>query len=181
MPIVSTDIIYRLSTTAGTAGNTVVAGAPGTSLGKYMSTSSILDGVTDNVFPDITGDENAASNIDYQCVFVYNSNATLTLQNAVIWLAAEIVGGANVAIALDSVGAVAAGSTAAQATTITGKNVTPSPVGVFSSPTTKAAGLLIGNLNPGQVYAVWIRRSATNSPSQSSDGVTLRIEGDTVA
>jgi hypothetical protein len=180
MPIASTDILFKFSTTAGAAGNTTAGGAPGTSLGKYVSTTQIVDATLDNLFPDITGDENAASNADYQCIFVHNNHATLTLQNAVAWLSAEVAGGAATAIGGDTTAASAVGASAAQALQIADKNTAPAGVG-FSAPTTKAAGVAIGSIGPGQVKAVWVRRTATNSAAFNNDGVTIRVEGDTSA
>lgn len=181
MPIASTDLIYKQSVTGGAAGNSLVGGVPGTNLGKYIATTAVVDATIDNLFPDVTGDENAASNVDYQCLFVHNNHATLTLQNAVVWLYSEIAGGANTAIATDNIGVTALASATAQATTIATKDTAPVGVSAFSSPTTKATGLPLGNIGPGQVAAIWVRRTATNSAALNNDGVTLRVEGDTAA
>lgn len=180
MPIVTSDLVVRLSTSAGSAGNTL-AGSPSSSFGKYISTTALVDNTLDNLFPDITGDENAASNIDYQALFLYNSHASLTLQNAVVWVSAEVAGGANSAIATDNIAASAVGSSSAQAAVIANKNTAPTGVSAFSTPTTKATGLSVGSLAPGQVKAIWIRRTATNSAAQNNDGLTVRFEGDTAA
>lgn len=180
MPIASTDILFKKSVTSGSAGNTTAGGGAGTSLGKYVSTTVIADATLDNLFPDVSGDENAANNVDYQCVFFHNNHATLTLQNAVVWLSADVAGGSNIAIGVDPTAASAVGASAAQALQIADKNTAPAGV-TFSAPTTKAAGLAIGSIGPGQVKAVWVRRTATNSAAQNNDGGTLRIEGDTSA
>lgn len=179
MPIASTDILYKFSETTG-PGNTN-PGAAGTSLGGFISTSQVPDATLDNLFPDVTGDENAADNVDYQCVFVHNNHATLTLQRAVAWVPAEVAGGSNCAIALDGLGVTALGSSSAQAATIADKNTAPTGTGAFGTPTTKAAGLSIGDIPPGSVAAIWVRRTATNSAAMNNDGATLRVEGDTIA
>lgn len=187
MPIASTDLLYKYSVVSGSAGNTVAAGAAGSYLGKYISTTQIVDATLDNLFPDITGDENAASNVDYQCIFIHNNHATLTLQNAVVWLAAIVAGGANNALSVDPTAASAVGSASVQALTIANKNTAPVSTGVspaalvFTSPTTKSAGLAMGNIGPGQVRGIWVQRSATNSAAQNNDGCTIRVEGDTAA
>lgn len=178
MPITGSDINIRLSTKAGTAGDTL-ASTPAESLGKYVSTSSMSAGIN-SLFDDITGDENAASTVDYRCIFVLNNHATLTLQNAKFWLESEVAGGANVGIAVDNVAPSAKGASAAQAALIATETTAPTSVGAFVAPTTKAAALSLGNLGPGQVRAVWVRRSATNSGSQANDGVTFAIAGDTL-
>lgn len=180
MPISPSDILFKKSVTSGTAGNTTAGGGPGTSLGKYISTTPITDATLDNLFPDVTGDENAAGNVDYQAMFIHNNHATLTLQGTVAWLSAEVAGGANSAIGVDPTAASAVGSSSAQAVQIANKDTAPAGV-VFSSPTTKATAVVLGDLGPGQVRAVWIRRTATNSAAQNNDGVTIRVEGDTAA
>lgn len=179
MPIASTDLLIKLSTTAGAAGNSTAGGAAGTSLGKYISTTQITDATLNNLFPDVTGDENAASNVDYQAVFVHNNHATLTLQNPVIYMSAEVAGGASAAIAVDSTAASALANATAQALQIATKNTAPAGPLTFSSPTTKAAGLALGNIGPGQVKAFWIRRTSSNSTALNNDGVTVTVAGDT--
>lgn len=180
MPIASTDILLKLSAPGASAGNTTAAGSPGASLGKYISTTVVVDATMDNVFPDVTGDENAASNVDYQCIFIHNNHATLTLQNAVLWMASEVSGGVNMAVGADTTAPSAVGSSSAQALTIANKNTAPAGV-AFSSPTTKAAGVSLGSIGPGQVKAYWLRRTATNSAAINTDGLVVRVEGDTAA
>lgn len=181
MPISSTDILFKLSVTTGSAGNSTAAGAAGTSLGKYISTTQLVDATLDNLFPDVTGTENADDNVDYQCLFVHNNHATLTLQNAVAYISADVSGGANVAIAVDAIGPAAVGSSSAQAAQIANKDTAPTGVGAFSAPTDEASGLALGSIGPGQVKAIWIRRTATNSAALNNDGATIAVAGDTTA
>lgn len=178
MAIASTDILYKGSTTSGSAGNSVANGGAGTNLGKYASSGTLTDATLDNVFADLTGDQNAASQVDYQCIFVHNNHATLTLQNAVVWITTQVSGGADMAIGLDTTAVSAVGSATAQALTIASATTAPSGV-TFSAPTTKAGGLSIGNIAAGNVKAIWLRRTATNSSALANDGATLRVEGDT--
>jgi hypothetical protein len=181
VPIATTDLHLRLSIKTGTAGNQAAQPDPNQSLGKYISTTDMVDATLNNLFDDITGDENAAGTVDYRCIFIYNAHATLTLLSAIVWLSAEVAGGANAAIAVDNVAASAIGATAAQADQIATEITAPTAVSAFSSPTTKAAGLALGNIGPGQCRAIWVRRTATNSAALNNDGVTVRVEGDTTA
>lgn len=181
MAIVTGDIVFRLSVKTGSAGDSV-AGTPAGSLGKYVSTTALSGTALNNLFDDISGDENAASEAEYRCFFVLNNHGTLTLQNAVVWLSAEVSGGAAAAIAIDDLAASAKGSASAQADEIADENTAPGAgVGSFSSPTTKGAGLSLGNIAPAQVRAIWVRRTAANSAALDNDGVTIRVEGDTAA
>lgn len=180
MAITASDIKWRLATTAGSAGNSQAQADPNASLGKYVSTTDVVTATLHNLFDVITGDENAASDVEYRCLFVLNDHATLTWENVVVWLSAEVSGGAVAAIGVDTTAASAKGASSAQALTIANESTAPAGVS-FSAPTTKGAGVSIGSLAPGQVRAIWVRRTAANTVAVDNDGVTLRREGDTAA
>lgn len=171
MPIVTGDIQWRLS---GGAGNASAAA----SLGGVMSSTAWAGGVLHDLFDAVTGDENAASDVEYRCVYVRNAHATLTWQAVLAWLSAQTSGAADIAIGLDPAGN-GNGSSTGVATTIANEGAVPSGVS-FSAPTTKAGGLSIGDLAPAVGRAIWIRRTATNSAAQSGDGATIRCEGDSL-
>lgn len=179
MAITSTDIKYKFSVKTGSAGNSTAGTAAG-SLGKYISTTEITDNTLNNLFDDVSGDENAASDVEYRCIFVHNAHGSLALQNAVVWLSAETAGGAAAAIAVDGVAASAIGSASPQADEVTDEQTAPSGES-FSSPTTKGTGLSLGTINAGQCRAIWVRRTAANTAALDNDGVTIRVEGDTAA
>lgn len=176
--ITAAEIIFRYSVKTGTAGNTVAGTANG-SLGKYISTTAWAGGAANDLFDDISGAENAASTVDYRCIFVYNSNTANALQNAVVFISAETAGGASIALASDNVAASALGATAAQAAEIANETTAPAGVSAFSSPTTAATGISLGSIPAGSVRAFWVRRTAANNAALSSDGVTLQVSGDT--
>ena len=179
MAIVAADLLWKLSVKTGAAGNSTAGTAAG-SLGKYISTTAWAGGVLHDLFDVITGDENAASDVEYRCVFIHNSHATLTWQNAVVWVASQVAGGAAIAIGVDPAAASAIGSAGAQAAEIATEGDAPAGV-AFSTPTTKGTGLSLGSIAPGQCKAIWIRRTAANSAAQNADGATLQVEGDTAA
>lgn len=178
MAIADSDIILRLTTKSGSAGDTTAQANPNLSLGKYASTSAWVAG-TNSLFDNISGDENAASTVDYRAVAVLNNHATLTLENAFVYVSAEVSGGAAVAIAVDNIGPTAKGSSSAQAAEIATETTAPTGVGAFSTPTNKAGALPLGNIGPGQVKMVWVRRTASNSAAKNNDGFTLVVGGDT--
>lgn len=181
MAITPTDLLYKFSVKTGAAGNSTAGTAAG-SLGKYISTTQITDNTLNNLFDDVSGDENTASDVEYRCFFVHNAHGSLAWQNAVVWLSAETGGGANIAIAIDDTAASAIGSASAQADEIADESTAPGAgVGSFSSPTSKGAGLTVGTINAGSCRAIWVRRTATNSAALDDDGVTIRVEGDTAA
>lgn len=180
MAIVASDIKFKLSTTEGSAGSSQAQADPNASLGKFVSTTEMTSGAN-SLFDDISGAENAAETIDYRCVFVHNTHESLTLQNAVVYVSSEVAGGANIAIAVDDIGPVDDDSVSDQADEIANETTAPTSVGEFSTPTTADAGLDLGDIGPGQVRAVWVRRTATNSAAINDDGFTLAVTGDTAA
>lgn len=178
MAITASDILFKLSVKTGSAGNSTAQGDVNASLGKYISTTQITTNILNNLFDDISGTENAASTVDYRCIFIHNAHASLTMLSTVVYLSAEVSGGASIAIAIDDVAASAIGSASAQADQITNETTAPSSVGAFSSPTTSGTGLSLGDIPAGQCRAVWIRRTAANTSAKDSDGVTIAIACD---
>lgn len=178
MSVTSTDILLKLATTAGAAGNSNTS-TPNASLGKYISTTQLTDNALHNLFDIIDGNENAASTVDYRCLFIHNSHATLSWTNIRVYLLSEVAGGASLAIGVDTTAASAIGSAGAQAVTIATEITAPTGA-VFTAPTTLASAVNIGDLAPGQCRAIWIRRTASNSAPLTNDGATLRMTGDTL-
>jgi hypothetical protein len=178
MAITATDILFKFSVTAA-AGDTTAGTAAG-SLGDQISTTQITDATLHNLFDQVSGDENAASESEYRCFFVHNNHGTLTWENVVAWLSAEVAGGAAAAISIDTTGVTPKGQASAQAKQIANEDTAPATQ-TFSSPTTKATGLSIGNIAPGSVCGIWVRRTTANTAAVDNDGVTIRCEGDTAA
>jgi hypothetical protein len=176
--IVASEILNKYSVTAA-AGNTTVGTAAG-SLGKQISTTTVPDATLNAIFTDLTGAQNAASQVDYSCIFIHNSNAANALQNAVIWLSSEVAGGASIAIGVDPAAASAIAAGTAQAATIASSTTAPAGV-TFTSPTTFGTGVSLGSIPSGSCRAVWFRRTAANSAALNNDGVTWSVQGDTAA
>lgn len=167
------DILFKLSTTAGAAGNSNTS-TPAASLGKYISTSQITAATLNNLFDDVSGAESAAGMVDYRCIFVHNADATVSLQNATIAILSETAGGGSIALASDNIAASAIGSASAQAAQIASETTAPSGVSAFGSSAT------LGTIPAGQCKAVWIRRTVTaGAGAVDPDGVVLRVTGDT--
>jgi len=179
MAILTTDILRKFSVKTGAAGNSTAGNAAG-SLGKYISTTQITDNSLNNLFDDVTGDENAASAVEYRCIFFHNAHASLTYTAPYVWLSAEVSGGTTVAIGIDGIAASVIGDSNAQAGEVANENTAPSGVS-FSSPTSKATGLALGDIPAGYCRAIWVRRTAANTPAINNDGATIQIDGDTAA
>ena len=161
MPIVTTDIKYRLS--GGAANST-----PITSLGGAKSSADMPTGI----FDDLTSAQAAAGLTEYRCVYVHNSHGTLTALIAEIWMQANT---ANTRIA------IGLGSSAINGTEQTTANEATAPAGVtFSTePINLATGLVMGDIPPGQYKAVWLRRIVAPGAALATDSFTLRVQCDT--
>lgn len=177
MSIEAADILLKYSETTG-PGDTNAGSANG-SLGGFCSTTEITSATLHNLFDVVSGTENIALEAEYRCFFVHNSNATDTFLNVRVFLASEVAGGANAAVGVDATSVIAVGSEVNQAVTIADENTAPSGVS-FTMPTDYAGGAIIGDLPPGEIRAVWVRRTTTNSAAQSNDGVTLRVQGESL-
>jgi hypothetical protein len=175
--IVAGDILWKYSVAAA-AGNTTASSAAA-SLGDQISTTAWAGGSPNDLFDDISGAENAASTVDYRGVFIHNSNASNSYQNAVAYISAETAGGASIAIAVDNIAASVIASGSTQMATIANETTAPTGTGSFSSPTTAGTGLSLGSIPSGQCKGLWVRRTAANTAALSSDGVTLATSGDT--
>src|SRR5687767_14062516 len=104
MAIAASDIVLRYSVAAA-AGDTT-ASAPATSLGDQVSTS-VVPTTKNGVFDDVSGAENAASTVDYRCIFILNNHATQTATSIKAFLSAEVAGGTAIAIGVDPAAASA--------------------------------------------------------------------------
>lgn len=81
MPINATDIEFRLS---GGAGNT----SGDVSLGGAISSSSVSASVN-SLFDYVSGDQSAAGDIEYRCIYVRNNHGSLTLYGTKLWISAN--------------------------------------------------------------------------------------------
>lgn len=168
MPIVATDIEFRLS---GGAANAL----GDASLGGVMS-SSVVSASVNALFDYVTGDESAAGDVEYRCIYVRNSHASLTLYGSKIWIDTNTP---SVSTAAD----IGLGSSALNGPeqTIGNENTAPASI-VFSAAATAAAALVIGDLAPSQSKAVWIRRTVTaGAAAYANDTMSLTVKGDTNA
>ncbi len=177
MAIVSSDIKFRLSVVAATGDSS--AGTPAGALGDQVSTTEITPATLNNLFDDVSGAEASAGKVEYRCIFILNNHASLTLQAANVYISSQTAGGGTIDIGLDTTAVSAKGSATAQAVTIANESTAPAGV-TFSSPTS-GSPLVIGDIGPGQVKAVWLRRTVTAGASAlNPDGVILGVGGDTL-
>jgi hypothetical protein len=145
---------------------------PAASLGGAPSSQAITSGALNNLFDDVTGDENAARTVEYRALYVRNGNSANVWEGVVAWVVSQVEGGADLAIGVPTENANTPLGTLA--------NDRTAPVGVsFSAPGSKATGLVLGDIPALGYRGLWVRRTANNSAALSNDGATLRAEGDT--
>ena len=168
MPIESTDIEFRLS---GGGSNT----DPNAALGGAKSSTEIGTGLH-NLFDIVGSAEAAAGDTEYRCLYVHNAHATLTLENAVIYIQSNTP-------STDTSAEIAVGSSAVNGTEQTIANESTAPTGVtFSAAANLGAALALGDIPPGEHRAVWVKRIvAEGAAAYNDDQVTLRVQGDTAA
>jgi hypothetical protein len=158
--------------------------SPGTvynSLGKWASTTQVNETVTlNNLFPDTTGPQNAAEMVDYQCLFVYNTDDTSTMTNVYAWVpTSSILGPLEFAVGADSTGVSSYDSGSVQAGIITQPTLAPGTVSTWYGPSSSASGgAPLGSIGPGQVAAFWVRRTATNSAAYTGDTFDIQVTFD---
>lgn len=158
--------------------------APGSvynSLGRWCSTTQLNSAVPgNNLFPDITGPQNAAQQVDYQCLFVYNTDNTDTMSSVYAWIPSTTVLGPLLwAVGADTTGVSAYNATVAQAGYIASPTLAPSTVSAWAGPsTTVSGGVALPAIGPGQVAAFWVRRTATNSPAYTGDTFNIQVTFD---
>jgi len=168
MPITSSDIEYRLSGGASNAdGNAALGG---------VISANAVSASLHALFDRVTGAEALVGDVEYRCIYIRNSHATLTLYGAVVWLSA------NTPSSYTSID-IALGSAAVNGEEQTVSDEATAPTGVsFSAPASYAAGLAIGDIPAGQHKAVWLRRTVgAAAAAYTGDSFTLAVMGETGA
>lgn len=169
MPIAPSDIEHRYS---GGAANT----DPDLSLGGAMSTApggEIVDDTLNNDMDDITSAEAAAGITIYHGYYYKNDHSTLTYIGPKMWIESQTSSpDTSVEIAMADEAKNTAIETIADEET--------APVGpTFSTPLNYAAGLSIGDLNPGDYRGHWVKYIVDADAAAVVDEYTLAVQGDT--
>jgi hypothetical protein len=164
MPIVSSDIKYRLSGGAANADQNLALG------GAKSSTEASA-----SLFDNVSSGEASAGDVEYRCFYVHNNHGTLTMLSAVLWIQANTP---SAETTLD----VALGTSAVNATEQTIADESTAPSGVtWVAAVNEAGAIALGDIPPGQHRAVWVRRTVDAAAAASNDTATLRTKCDTLA
>lgn len=162
MPIITTDIVYRLSGGAANADPLLSIGG---------AKSSVARG--SNIFDDVSSAEALAGDTEYRCVYVHNAHATLTYTGAKVWIQTNTP-------SPDTSVELALGNAAVNATETAVANENTAPSGpTFSAPSSFAGGIALGDIPAGQHRAIWEKRIVNAAAGVYADSFTLRVQGDT--
>lgn len=180
MAATSSDILVRLTTKSGSAGNTNTS-TPAASLGKFLSTTLLVSASLHNLFDLVTGAENQISDIEYRCLGILNNHGSDSIFNVRAFIVSQDSGGITYEIGADPASSSPKGQGSDQFEEIaTDKNA---PTGVsFSTPSSYASGVTLGGgtIAAGSCAGLWIRRVAANTSSKAADSGLFRLQWDSV-
>lgn len=168
MAIVAAEITFPYS---GGAAN----GSAAACLGGAISTGGAVvdDNVANDLFDDVSSAEQAAGDVEYRGVYVKNTNGTLTLQDARVYITTQAE--LDVGIAVEAVNVSMA--------TIANESTAPTSV-TFAHPANYAAGTAINSttgLTTGSFRGLWFRRTITaGAASGTRNTETFAVEGATL-
>ena len=146
------------------------------SVGGEISSVELTSNVLHNLFDLVNSTEAVDGDIEYRCFYVKNRHPTITLFSPKVWIATNVANGES---ALDiGVGTSAVNGVEQE---VADETVAPSGV-VFTRPTSRAAGLTLGNLAPGETKAIWVRRTVNAaSIAVNNANASIGFGGDTTA
>ena len=152
---------------------------------KFMASTDGLGGAisaaeasisVNGLFDLVASAEVSLGDVEYRCVFVQNTHATLTLYNARAYIEQNT---ASPSTTLD-IGAGAADVNAPEQS-IANEHISPMGV-VFVSPSDYDFGVALGDLPPGGYKALWLKRTVSAAASAfTNDAATLAVTGDSAA
>jgi len=177
MPIAETDIKYYLSGASTDGGGQT---DPNQSLGNNRSSTEVQDATLNNLFDNVSGDEAKNGDTEYRAIFVKNTHASLTWLGVKLWIVSQPDARAtkeSFEIGIEAPASQPAGAIQS----IPNESTAPTSVS-FSAPSSKSAGLSIGDLPAGYKYGIWVKRIVpANCEVKDSAQVQIRCEGDTAA
>lgn len=166
MPIVTTDIKILLSGGAANAD-------PDASLGGAISSEEVVDDSLHNLFDRVQGSESEGGDVEYRLFYVKNNHATLTLQNAKIYI------NTNTPSTDSAIEIAVAAETGSPVQEIADESTAPTDETFYSADGEENA-LTIGDLAPGESKGIWVKRTITaGAAAYADDNVIIKVFGDT--
>ena len=114
--------------------------------------------VANTLFDDISKGESYAGETDYRCIYLYNSSAE-AFNYVEFYISAQPTGADSLEIGIDPNGVNDGANPAA---TVANENTAPSSV-TFDTHTGEVNAVNIGDLQPGEMVAIWIKRTVPAS------------------
>ncbi len=145
MPIVPDDIKFFLS---GGVSNS----NPNASLGGSISNTQIVNDALHNLFDRVSANESKTGDTEYRAFYVKNDHGSLTWRDVVVWIKTNTPAGDAVQIGKEPSGGSGKQTIASE------KTAPGSPVIAFVDAPTRGAGLTLGDIGPGAVYMIWVKR-----------------------
>jgi len=143
-------------------------------LGGALVATEIVSNTVHNLFDVVPtlGAQNGQTG--YRCIYIKNTNATLTLQNAVAFILAATT-------STKSTLSIGLGTSAINGVEQTISNKTTAPLGVtFSSAVGFDFGVALGDLAAGDTRAIWLKRVIdADTNATSNDFGSISVQGDT--
>ena len=163
MSIIAGDLKFYL--TGGVANSD-----PNLSLGGTRSTTQVGTALH-QLFDTVSPEEATAGDVEYRAIDIVNTNVIDTLESAFLYISLETGStSSTVALGYDSVGTQSAANESTAPTDVT-----------FSTPTSKATGIALGNIAAnGGSKRFWLRRTITaGAAKHAADAGQLSITGGT--
>lgn len=149
--------------------------------GMFCSTTQVNISVAqNNLFPDLTGPQVAAQQVDYQCVFIYNSDPNTSMVNTIAWMPTSAVLSSAITwgYSADPTGPSNYLANTQQALLIANPLTAPAGISSWQPPVSSSSGgISLATIGPRQVRAIWIKRAATGLPA-SPAGFNLQVTFD---
>lgn len=172
MPISDSDLLFLLSVSGGGPQSD-----PNDSFGGEIATTEVQDDTLHNVFDKVTGDEALAGKINYRVIYVKNNHGSLTLEDAILWIQSNTTN-SEIAIAKSNEG-VGNGTSTGVVQRPADEDTAPTSI-TFTQPATKLAGILLGDLDAGEVHGIHERRTiGAATPGENAATFQIKVEGDT--
>lgn len=186
MAIASSDLLCYFTGATSDGGAQASAAA---CLGNYRSSTQLTDNTDGNLFDDVSGAEASAGDTEYRCLCFKNNHGSLSLQAAVVYMAAT--GAADDVISF-AVEVPTGGDTNGYAQTIADESTTPTVnagnCSNWSTATTRATGVSVAQgahdnkLDAGEIVFVWVKRAVTaGAAAVTAESFQIMLVGDTAA
>ncbi len=144
-------------------------------LGGAITVNEVTSSLIHDVFDVVDSDGALFGEINYRCIYIKNTNSTITLETALAYIiintvlsSTELAIGVGTSL-VDGVEQV-----------IPDEDTSPNGV-IFVEDIGEENSIILGNLLPNTHRAIWLRRSIqASTPATDLDSATFRISGDTI-